>query len=273
MRLTLVLRGVIVSSSCSMTRHVHATSPLGTGHSQLKALLSETAACSAQFKPQNERNASMTSTIRTRLRCLLPLIAALAGTVSRADAQSGSSTWRFGVSVGGGALVGAVAEYWSDDIGVEARLGTLAFRDMSVRLSPKWRVGDWDGGEASLRLAMQWWWFAGSRSGVFAALHGVELAKVTDGGQLIGGSYNLPLFGGFWGEREVPEDSDEVPDEDTEALDEGLEEDTEAPDEPPEEDAEESDGPSSWTIGAAVSGVLTFFFGEFTYRYESQSDG
>ncbi len=212
----------------------------------------------------------MTCTPQPRLRCLLLLITALAGTVSRAEAQSGSSTWRFGVSFGAGALVGAVAEYWSDDIGVEARLGTLGFQDVSVRLSPKWRVGDWDGGEASLRLGMQWW-LVGSRSGVFAALHGVELARVTDGGHVIGGSYNLPLFGGVWGWRELLEDSDEGPDEDTEALDEGPEEDAETPDERPEEDTEESDVPSSWTIGAAVSGFLTFFFGEFTYRYQSQS--
>ena len=191
---------------------------------------------------------------RQRFLCCLWLIAALAGPVGRADAQSDPSPWRFGVTLGGGAFVGVVAEYWSDDIGVEAKLGTFAFRDVSVRLAPKWRVGTWDGGEASWRLGVQWWSGGPGEGTLLATFHGVELAKVTDGGHVIGGSYNLPLFGGLWGAGD--------------------------PDEDPEEGTEDPEGEtgnpvtvSSWTIGAVLGVTSTFVLGEFTYRYQSQPGG
>ena len=196
----------------------------------------------------------MNARTEVRLPCLLVLMTALTGTAGGAEAQSDPSPWRFGVTLGGGALVGVVAEYWSDDFGVEARLGTFSFQDLSVRLSPKWRVGTWDGGEASWRVGVQWW-FAGSSPegdrGVFAAFHGVELARVTDGGHVIGGSYNLPLFGTSWGWREEPDD----------------------PDEGPEEDADDPESPSPWVIGATVGAVSTLLLGEFTYRYQPNSGG
>lgn len=187
---------------------------------------------------------------RLRFLCGLGLIVALAGTAGRADAQTDRSPWRFGVTIGGGATVGVVAEYWSDDIGVEARLGTLAFQDVSVRLAPKWRVGAWDGGEASWRVGAEWF----RTGGVFAAFHGVELARVTDGGHVIGGSYNLPLFGGLLGRSGVFDDPDEGPD-------------TEDPEEGPEVDTEDPEI-STWGIGAAVGVVGTLFLGEFIYRYQ-----
>ena len=186
---------------------------------------------------------------RLRFLCGLGLIVALAGTAGRADAQTDRSPWRFGVTIGGGATVGVVAEYWSDDIGVEARLGTLAFQDVSVRLAPKWRVGAWDGGEASWRVGLQWMLAAPLLEGepnVFVAFHGVELARVTDGGHVIGGSYNLPLLGGAWGWGEVLDD----------------------PDEGPEVDAEDPEIPPSWAIGAMIGAGTTFFLGEFIYRYQ-----
>ena len=124
----------------------------------------------------------MTSRIEVRLPCLLVLMTALAGTANAAHAQSDPSPWRFGVTLGGGALVGVVAEYWSDDFAVEARLGTFAFQDVSVRLSPKWRVGTWDGGEASWRVGVQW--MSIEDRSVIVAFHGVELARVTDGGHV-----------------------------------------------------------------------------------------
>ena len=196
----------------------------------------------------------MTSVNRSRLVSFLLLMTALAGTAGRAEAQSDPSPWRFGVTIGGGASVGVVAEYWNDDFGVEARLGTLAFEDVSVRLSPKWRVGTWDGGEASWRFGVQW--FPTGRSGdVYAVLHGVELARVTDGGHVFGGSYNLPLFGGGWRWDEVLSGLDDDPD----AGD---------PEEGPEADTEDPELPSSWLVGAAVSIVVNFFLGEFTYRYQ-----
>ena len=185
---------------------------------------------------------------RPRFLCCLWLIVALAGTAGTADAQSDPSPWRFGVSLGGGALVGVIAEYWSDDIGVEARLATLAFQDVSVRLSPKWRVGTWDGGEASWRVGVQWW-SAGplleEGEGGFNTFHGIEVARVTDGGHVVGGSYNLPLFG--WRSGEVPADPDEDAEERTEAS-------AVAP---------------SWAIPVVANLVL----GEFTYRYQSQPGG
>lgn len=174
------------------------------------------------------------------LRCLLPIVA-LAGTAARTDAQSDPSPWRFGVTLGGGALLGVVAEYWSDDIGVEARLGTFAFEDVSVRLSPKWRVGAWDGGEASWRVGAQWVLAPGGSA--FVGFHGVELAKVTDGGHVIGGSYNLPLF---FGGSLLSEDS---------------------------EDPEDPEGPdmSSFRTGTILSAALSIGMGEFAYRYQPNS--
>ncbi len=196
----------------------------------------------------------MTSITRLRLPRLLLLMTALAATAGRAEAQSDPSPWRFGVTLGGGALVGVVAEYWNDDFGIETKLGTFAFEDVSVRLSPKWRVGTWDGGEVSWRVGVQW--FPTGRSGdVFAALHGVELARVTDGGHVIGGSYNLPLFGGGWRWDELLPDPDESPD----AGD---------PEEAPEVDTADPEPPSSWLVGSAVSIVVSFVLGEVTYRYQ-----
>ena len=178
---------------------------------------------------------------RLRFLCCLWLIVALSGTAGRADAQSDPSPWRFGVSLGGGALIGVVAEYWSDDFGVEAKLGTVSFRQVLVRLSPKRRVGTWDGGEALWRAGVQ------VSSSVFEVFHGVELARVTDGGHVIGGSYNLPLFGGTWGSGEVLGD----------------------PDEDPQEDTESPALPSS----GDVRGIANFLLGEFFYRYQPQPGG
>lgn len=178
--------------------------------------------------------------IGQRFLCCLWLTAALAGPVGRADAQSDPSPWRFGVTLGGSVPVGLVAEYWSDDLGVEARLGTISFRDVSVRLSPKWRVGTWDGGEASWRVGVE------VSSLGLESLHGVELARVTDGGHVVGGSYNLPLFGPRWRSEAWLGDPDEDPEEGT-------------------------DDPAvpSW----ALAGALNLFLGEFTYRYQSQPGG
>lgn len=202
-------------------------------------------------------NISMNSPIQRRLPCIALLMTALAGIADRAGAQSDPSPWRFGVTLGGGALVGVIAEYWSDDIGLETRLATVAFQDVSVRLSPKWRVGTWEGGEASWRFGVQWLKAPGTS--VLFALHGVELARVADGGHVIGGSYNLPLFGAFTlGSLGDPEDA-------------GDPDDAEDPDDP------ENPGPASigWgdTLGAgtAISVLFTFFLGEFTYRYQPQS--
>ena len=181
----------------------------------------------------------MTSMTQLRLPCLLLLITALAGTAGRADAQSDPSPWRFGVSIGGGALLGVVAEYWSDDTGIEARLGTASFRQVSVRLSPKWRVGTWDGGEASWRVGVQ------VTGGGFEAFHGVELARLTDGGHLVGGSYNLPLFGASWGSGEVLDD--------------------------PAEDSEEDTGNPALPSAGAVRVITSLVLGEFTYRYQPRS--
>ena len=112
---------------------------------------------------------------------------------------------------------------------------------MTVRLSPKWRVGTWDGGEASWRVGVQ------VTGGGFEASHGVELARLTDGGHLVGGSYNLPLFGAGWGSGEALDDPDEDPDEDTgnPAL------------------------PSAGVVRVAANLIL----GEFTYRYQPRSGG
>ena len=132
--------------------------------------------------------------------------------------------------------MGVVAEYWSDDIGVEARLGTVSFQQVLVRLSPKWRVGTWDGGEATWRAGMQ------VSSSLFEVFHGVELARVTDGGHVIGGSYNLPLFGGTWGSGEVLDD----------------------PYEDPEEDTGNPVYPPAWAVRVLANVIL----GEFTYRYQ-----
>lgn len=183
----------------------------------------------------------MTSMTKLRLPCLLLLMTLLAGTAGRAQAQSDPSPWRFGVSIGGGALVGVVAEYWGDDFGVETRLGTTSFQNVLVRLTPKWRVGTWDGGEASWRVGVQF------SSSVFEVFHGVELARVTDGGNLIGGSYNLPLFGGSWGSDEVLDD----------------------PDEDPEEDTGNPPYPPAWAVRVLANLIL----GEFTYRYQPQPGG
>ena len=185
-----------------------------------------------------------------RLQHLLLLITALAGTSSRAEAQSDPSPWRFGVSLGGGTLLGIVAEYWSDDIGVGAKLGTLGFQDVSAQLSPKWRVSAWDGGEASWRAGVLWY----PSGGVFVAFHGVELASVTDGGHVTGWSYNLPLFGTFQWDESVGE-TDESPD-------------TGNPEEGPEVDTEDPERPSPWLVGTAASAILNFLLGEFTYRYQ-----
>lgn len=157
---------------------------------------------------------------------------------------------------GAAAGLGMVAEYWSDDFGVEARLGTLAFQDVSVRLAPKLRVGTWDGGEAVWRIGAEWWLAGPALEGdpvVFAALHGVELTRVTDGGHVIGLGYNLPLFGGAWGWREAFDDLREAPED---------------PDDTPDEDTEDPGLPSSWAVGAAVSVVVNFFLGELHYRYQ-----
>ncbi len=186
-------------------------------------------------------HSSAISMNRPRFLCRLGLIVALAGSAGRADAQSDPSPWRLGVSLGGGALVGVVAEYWSDDFGVEARLGTATFRQVLVRLSPKWRVGTWDGGEATWRAGVQ------VSSSVFEVFHGVELARLTDGGHVIGGSYNLPLFGGTW------------------RSDEGLGD----PDEGPEEDAGDPALPSS----SEVRVIANVLLGEFVYRYQPQPGG
>lgn len=123
---------------------------------------------------------------------IVALTLALACTAD-ADAQSDPSPWRFGVSLGGGALLGVVAEYWSDDFGVEARLGTVRFDGVSVRLSPKWLVGEWDGGEASFRAGLHWT-IPRMFGRAIWVVHGAELAKVADGGHVIAVGYTLPLF-------------------------------------------------------------------------------
>lgn len=107
-----------------------------------------------------------------------------------ATAQAEQSPWRFGVSLAAGTVVGVTAEYWNDDLGVEARLGTL-FPRPSFRLTPKYRVGQWDGGEASLRAGVEI--YGGGTTRFF---HGGEIAAITDAGHAWGGAYNLPL-GGF----------------------------------------------------------------------------
>lgn len=172
--------------------------------------------------------------------CCLWSVVVLAATADNAAAQSGPSPWRFGVAIGGGSPAGVVAEYWSGDFGVEARLGSVTIRRLSVRVSPKWRVGAWDGGEASWRVGVEW--LPGRDRGVFGVIHGVELARVTDGGHVIGGSYNLPLL-------EVPDTPDEGPED---------------PEDP------------SFLAGVpheAVGLVLTLIYGEFTYRYQPRSGG
>ena len=146
------------------------------------------------------------------------------------------SPWRFGVSLLGGAGVGAVVEYWHDDFGFEGRLGTVTFRQVAVRLSPKWR-GTWDGGEAAWRTGVQ---FSGAGYEVF---HGVEMARVTDGGHVVGGSYNLPLFGGQWGEDD------------------------------PEDDPEDLVIPAAVPVGGLVRLGANFILGEFTYRYQPGTNG
>ena len=50
---------------------------------------------------------------KPKILCCLLSVVALAGTADRAAAQSDPSPWRFGVSLGGGALLSVVAEYWS----------------------------------------------------------------------------------------------------------------------------------------------------------------
>lgn len=211
----------------------------------------------------------MTSITQLRLPRLLLLMTALAATADRAEAQSDPSPWRFGVTLGGGASVGVVAEYWNDDFGIEARLGTLAFEDVSVRLSPKWRVGSWDGGEASWRLGVQWFQIGGYRD-VFVVVHAAELAAVTDGGHVVGGSYNLPLAFGGWGWEEMFPELSRDPDETTNAEDpeEGPDVATEDPEEDPDVVTEDPEIPSPWAIGTAASIAISFFLGEFTYRYQ-----
>lgn len=144
-------------------------------------------------------------TSRLRLPCLVLLLLAAP---AMADAQeSEPSPWRFGVSLGGLGLLGAIVEYWHDDFGIETNLSVVGvtLRSAVFRLSPKWRVGTWDGGEASWRVGVL---VMPSR---FEAFHGVELGRVTDGGHIIGGSYNLPLVGAGWGEEEEEEEDQVLP--------------------------------------------------------------
>ena len=140
----------------------------------------------------------------------------------------------------GGALLSVVAEYWSDDIGVEARLGTVNFVDVAARLSPKWRVGAWDGGEASLRAGLHWTTMRAFGRALWV-VHGVELAKVTDGGHVIAGGYSLPLFA--IGRSQVP-------------------------------DGPEGD-PISWADAPSgvIGAVSILTLGDFTYRYQPQPGG
>ena len=173
----------------------------------------------------------------TRTPHAILITAILAAVPMLASSQdNGPSPWRFGVSLLGGASVGAVVEYWHDDFGIEVRLGTVAFQDVVVRLSPKWR-GTWDGGEAAWRTGVQF-----TRGG-YEVFHGVEMARVTDGGHVIGGSYNLPLFGGQWGEDE------------------------------PEDDPEDLVVPAEVPVGVLVRFFANIILGEVTYRYQPGTNG